>query len=606
MRKQFRKPEKTRGKTGRFPTTHNREGRTGVMRLMRVALPLLALLAACQAAPPRLRALIVEGQSNHADWPLQTRMVREGLEQSGLFTVDVATAPPKGSDLSSFRPRFADYSVVLSLYNGASWPGETRGDFDRYVREGGGFVSIHMADNSFPDWPGYNRMIGLGGWAGRDERSGPYAYIEGDRLVRDPSPGPGGSHGVEHRFRVVVRDPDHPVTRGLPPVWTHERDELYDRLRGPAEGMSVLATAQSDRATGGSGREEPVLLTISYGKGRVFHTTLGHGPYSRECVGFIVTLQRGAEWAATGDVTQRVPSDFPAGDAVRRRPFREHPEGILCLDFSPDGSLLASGGEDGAVRIWDPRGTKPIRTLEGHTGPVTSLAFSPDGTTLVSSGRTVRMWDVGRGREKGSPDAGPWAESVAISPEGDRLAVGGANPGLWSLKDGRRLAAWTGWVRRVAFSPDGRTAGAACADGTFRRWASDGAGEPVTLRADAAPLDALAFGSDGKVAATGGRDGIVRLWDVASGDCLRQMVPKSGWINDVAFSPDGRLLAAGHGRLTFWDVLTGAKLAELPAPGGRVTALAFSPDGKSIAFAGPLSVVAVRDLAELLPPPARR
>ena len=106
-----------------------------------------------------------------------------------------------------------------------------------------------------------------------------------------------------------MRDVDHPITRGLPEKWMHAKDELYGWLRGPAKNLTVLATAFSDPATKGTDRQEPILFTISYGKGRIFHTVLGHvggvAPYPAiECAGFIVTLLRGAEWAATGDVTQ--------------------------------------------------------------------------------------------------------------------------------------------------------------------------------------------------------------------------------------------------------------------------------------------------------------
>jgi type 1 glutamine amidotransferase len=94
----------------------------------------------------------------------------------------------------------------------------------------------------------------------------------------------------------------------------HTKDELYDSLRGPATNMHVLATAFSDPETGGTGENEPMLMAINYGNGRVFHTALGHGPEAMADVGFIVTLQRGTEWAATGKVTQKGPADFPAPD----------------------------------------------------------------------------------------------------------------------------------------------------------------------------------------------------------------------------------------------------------------------------------------------------
>ncbi len=270
------------------------------------------------AAQPPLKCLIVDGQNNH-NWRETTPIMKQSLADSGLFTVRVATSPGKKEDMSGFRPDFAACDVVLLNYNGQSWPEATNQAFLDYVKGGGGVVVVHAADNAFPKWKEYNEIIGLGGWGGRNETSGPYVYYKDGRLVRDTRPGRGGSHGPQHPIQIVVRDPDHPVTKGLPERFMHSKEELYNRLRGPAKNLTVLATALSPKEKRGTGRHEPVLMTIAWGQGRIFHTVLGHAGTQMKSVAFIVTLQRGAEWAATGKVTQKVPDDFPTADEWKRR-----------------------------------------------------------------------------------------------------------------------------------------------------------------------------------------------------------------------------------------------------------------------------------------------
>ena len=259
-----------------------------------------------------LQALIIDGQNNHSNWPETTPIIESHLRATGLFSVDIARTPPKGEDMSSFDPDFSKYDVVISNYNGDDWPQQTQQNFMRFLRNGGGLVSVHAANNAFPEWKAFNEMIGLGGWGNRNERHGPYIYLnDKGELVRDNTPGPGGHHGPRHSFLVHTRAPEHPVMQGFPEAWLHVEDELYDLLRGPAKNMQILATAYSDPEKKGTGRHEPMVMTINYGLGRVFHTTLGHLNESMLCQGFAVLLQRGAEWAATGEVTQQFPDEFP-------------------------------------------------------------------------------------------------------------------------------------------------------------------------------------------------------------------------------------------------------------------------------------------------------
>ncbi len=301
-------------------------------------LTLLALVASsvpsCRSDKGRdpLHGVIITGQNNH-NWPVSHQALRLTLENSGLFTVDVAVSPAAGEDMSSFSVDFDAYSFVVLDYNGDPWPEAMREAFLEYVRGGGGVIVYHAADNAFSDWEEYNRIIALGGWGGRDERSGPYMYWQDGSLVKDPAPGFGGSHGQRHEYVMNCRSASHPVVKGLPGQWKHAEDELYDRLRGPGEIKDLLYTAWSPVELGGSGREEPLVFTVDYGDARILHLAPGHcGPSLEEnpamqCAGFQTLLLRGAEWCATGKVTQPVPSDFPTADAVSLRRDYKAPAG---------------------------------------------------------------------------------------------------------------------------------------------------------------------------------------------------------------------------------------------------------------------------------------
>jgi type 1 glutamine amidotransferase len=296
------------------------------MRLgISLAAMMLAVLVSLEGmrghAAEVLKALILDGENPSHDWQTTTPILKKILEDSGRFTADVATVPKPGSEeFAAFCPKFSDYDVVIGNYNSQSMPNEVfKKAFLEFVREGGGYVPVHAADNSWAQWPEYNEMCGIGGWFGRNEKWGPYVYYKGDELVRDEAAGRGGSHGAQHEYVVKLRDSEHPIVKGVPDEWLHAKDELYDRLRGPAKDMHILATAYSDPKTGGTGRHEPMLMTLNYGKGRVFHTVLGHADYSMKCAGFITTLLRGTEWAATGAVTIPVPEDFPTKEKTSSR-----------------------------------------------------------------------------------------------------------------------------------------------------------------------------------------------------------------------------------------------------------------------------------------------
>ncbi len=306
------------------------------LAVLRPALVLVVALSCCVTkAQEKSEVLLVTGQaSRYHNWQIQSSAFQRILQQAGIFDIHVVTAPAAGEDMSTFSPHWSNYAAVVVDYDGDEWSDATKKSFENFVRNGGGVVVVHGSDNAFPKWNEYNEMIGIGGWGGRTEAWGPKVRWRDGKTFLDESAGT-AVHPSKHDFLVVSRAPEHPIMKGLPVAWLHANDELCSQLRGPAKRLTVLATASAAKSMrNGTGENEPILMAIEYGKGRVFHTTLGHvGPKETEpvdsisCVGFTVTLQRGTEWAATGKVTQKIPDDFPTSDqkSVRAGPEIKFP-----------------------------------------------------------------------------------------------------------------------------------------------------------------------------------------------------------------------------------------------------------------------------------------
>ena len=217
------------------------------MSTLTIALASLILAASQDAASPKISALLVTGENNH-DWEWTSKSLTEMLEISGKFSVDITVDP----DIT-FKDAnaLAKYDVFVLDYNGARWGEPAETNFLAAVRAGAGVTIIHAADNAFPGWVEYERLVCL--------------------LWRK-----GTGHGRFHAFDVAVTDHDHPITRTLPTLTEHP-DELYHRLVHMHEAPHrVLATAFSDPETGGTDAHEPMIIVSSFGEGRIFHTPLGH------------------------------------------------------------------------------------------------------------------------------------------------------------------------------------------------------------------------------------------------------------------------------------------------------------------------------------------
>ena len=192
--------------------------------------------------------LIADGPQKAHKFKDTTPVLKKILEKIATFKVDHSRSSKESCKDGSYMPDFKQYDVVVMNegFGAPNWPAATQKSFEEYIANGGAMVLVHAANNCWPKWVEYNKMAGIGGWAGRNEKSGPYLYINAEgEIIRDNTKGKGGAHGPAHEFDIIVREKEHPIMKDLPPVFKHGPDELYDRLRGPAENISILASAFS-------------------------------------------------------------------------------------------------------------------------------------------------------------------------------------------------------------------------------------------------------------------------------------------------------------------------------------------------------------------------
>jgi len=384
---------------------------------------LLGLLAVpALAVDSKLSLLIVDGKNNH-DWPRATKILSGFLESSGQFKVEVSTSPAADAPKEAWdgwQPGFAKYDVVLSNFNGGHkptslhWPGKVEKALEEYVKLGGGLVIYHSANNSFPNWPAYNEMIGLG-W--RSRNFGPTVIVSQDEkvLVIPKGKGRNPGHGPEHDFQVTVFDTDHPITKGLPKRWLHPHEQLTHGQHGPARNMSVLTYAYSKD----TGDNEVMDWVIPYGKGRVYVTMLGHlwkdkPDTAMRCIGFQAMLIRGCEWAATGRVTYPVPEDFPTATEMRLRAQAsvKKPDDRITENINEGGTIFSVRSPSGIGSATIDRDSWPdrlslrlyLRGLEGLTISNGSLTLKVSVLSHSGNRRLLRVVNNGQEHvpEKGS------------------------------------------------------------------------------------------------------------------------------------------------------------------------------------------------------------
>ncbi len=347
--------------------------------------------------------------------------------------------------------------------------------------------------------------------------------------------------------------------------------------------------------------------------------------------------------SANSDKTIRL-RDVPTGRELRQL-LGSH-KLVQSIAFSRDGKTLVSGSEDATLRIWDVATGKQLHPLDEHTDALSSIAMSPDVSILATGSYdgTIRLWQSGTWKQyltlRGHEDK---IHSVAFSPNGKTMASASEDKTvrLWDMSRGQELHRFqghTGAVHSVAFSPDGKSLASASLDNTIRLWDVATTREIRKLKGHAQGVWSVAFTPDGKTLASGGQADGLWLWDVPTGKPLRHLLaeerivtsigiscngqilasgiqdmclwdnrPERGprrlksWGHSVAFSPDGRTMAAGDGMGTIqlWEVASAKEIQKFVRQGSWIGGIVFSPGGQFLISANSDTTALVWDLSPL-------
>ncbi|MCU0486042.1 MAG: protein kinase [Anaerolineales bacterium] len=265
-----------------------------------------------------------------------------------------------------------------------------------------------------------------------------------------------------------------------------------------------------------------------------------------------------------------------------------HMEHILSIKYSPDGTLLASSSEDMTVRLWRVSDQTFLRALRGHTGAVTEVDFAPDGVIIASASTdgTVRLWQASDGTLLYTLDQTSSLTSVAYSPDGAVLAAGSKDGTLrlYRAADGTVLRGLDGAadaIHSVIFSSNGHFLISGHGDGNIFLWRLPGGNVFRVLRGHTGIVASLAISPDGSILASGSYDTTIRLWNASNGAVLQTLEGHSDGVTSVAFTPDGTILASGSldGVIYLWNTADGTQINSLSAGNQEIQTLAFSPDG---------------------------
>ena len=414
--------------------------------------------------------------------------------------------------------------------------------------------------------------------------------------------------------------------RGEMRVWQQGGQSLHLVWQAHTDTVSTLAFSPDERLLATGSWDGTIKVwdlergTLSGGQagpgeepGRLSHSLLWTS-WQTDSIQSLAFAPDGRMLASGGDDT--IVRLWDATSGTNLQMLLGPPSPVYTVAWSPDGSLLASGGFDGRIRLWQMQGTQPamcVQTLAGHTNWVLGLAFAPDSTQLASGSldQTVKLWDVASGRVRqtltGHTDR---VRAVAWSPDGRTVASCGFDEmiWLWGVEQGNSRTALHGHtaaVYAIAFTPDSRSLLSSSEDGTLRVWDVESGQCVRIIRGYAVSLYDVAWSPDGTQLASAGSDTLVTIWDVVGrgGGMQPRVLRGHRWnVRGVAWSPDGRLLASsGTGNaIELWDPTTGASVHILRDPDSSDTiflGIAWSPDGRLLASGSHLHGVQVWDVA---------
>jgi WD40 repeat protein len=330
---------------------------------------------------------------------------------------------------------------------------------------------------------------------------------------------------------------------------------------------------------------------------------------------FVVALSPDSKYLVAGGCDVEITQNFCAqGDGIARvldvRTGTEvahmvHDHGVTSAAFSPDGKYVASGGQDGKIKVWYAKDGQDIAQMSHDSEyEINFVAFSPDGKYVVSSGNThtMRVWEAATGKEIASMPPGAAVNSIAFSPDGKYVVSGGCDEEdisgtciqgtarVWEAATGNEVTkiSYGAAVYSAMFSPDGKYVASGgcdeedtartCIQGTARVWEAT-TGKEVARISYGAAVDSVAFSPDGKYVLSRSNDNTAQIWEVATSKEIARITQDNN-VSSLAFSPDGKYIVSGSEHTAhLWETTTGQEITRI-TQNGAVTFAAFTPDGK--------------------------